>query len=172
MTRFALPLLALAAACARAPIAAQPASAMDAATRAVQEQLVARYQENAAAYRRGDLAGVMALRAADFHTVTPDGRTNDRAGMEQYIQGIMNGVRKWNVLDITIDSLRLSGDTAFAIVSQHLDRMALRPDNQVHHVETWVTQREIWIRSGGRWLMWRVDQLRDQRRLVDGVKSP
>jgi hypothetical protein len=46
--------------------------------------------------------------------------------------------------------------------------MALRLDNQVHRVETWVTQRETWVRHDGTWLMWRVDQLRDQRRQVDG----
>ena len=80
----------------------------------------------------------------------------------------MNGIRTWNGLTFTIDSLTVGGDTAFAVVAQHLDRMALRPDNLVHHVETWVTQRETWIRSGSRWLLWRVDQLRDQRRLVDG----
>jgi hypothetical protein len=88
--------------------------------------------------------------------------------MERYVTGFMNGVRKWNAQSVTIDSLEVRGDTAFAIVTQHLDRMALRPDNLVHHVETWVTQRETWIRSGSRWLMWRVDQLRNQRRLVDG----
>ena len=74
----------------------------------------------------------------------------------------------WCPHQITIFSPRVVRDTAYAIVSQYLDRMALRPDNRVHHVQTWVTQREIWIRQGGRWLMWRVDNLRNQRRLVDG----
>ena len=135
---------------------------------AVRAELVRLYQVNTEAYKRGDLAAVMRLRAPDFHTLTPDGVRRDRAAMEEYIQGIMNGIRKWNSLTFTIDSLHVVGDTAFAIVSQHLDRMALRPDNQVHHVETWVTQRETWVRHGGTWLMWRVDQLRNQRRLVDG----
>ena len=80
----------------------------------------------------------------------------------------MNGIRKWNSLDITIDSLHVVGDTAFATVHQHFDRMALRPDNQVHHVETWATQRETWVRHDGAWLMLRVDLVRNQRRLVDG----
>ena len=134
----------------------------------VRAELVRLYEENAAAFERGDLAAVMRLRAPDFHSLTPDGGRNDRAAMEQYIQAFMNGVRKWNKQTITIDSLRVVGDTAFAIVTQHLDRMALRSDNQVHHVETWVTQRETWVRHGAKWLLWRVDQLRNQRRLVDG----
>jgi len=37
----------------------------------------------------------------------------------------------------------------------------------VHHVETWVTQRETWVRHESRWLMWWVDHSRNQRRLVD-----
>jgi ketosteroid isomerase-like protein len=134
-------------------------------TRAQLEQW---YAENIEAFRRWDLPGIMSLRAPDFHTVTPDGLRRDRAAMERYTEGLLNGIKKWNTLTFTIDSLRVLGDTAVAIVSQHVDRMALRPDNQVHHVQTWVTQRETWIRSGTRWLLWRVDQLRDQRRLVDG----
>jgi ketosteroid isomerase-like protein len=134
----------------------------------VRAELEQAYKENTAAFMRRDVAAVMALRTPDFHTETPDGTTRDRSAMEQYITGIMNGVRKWNRITFTIDSLDVRGDTAFAVVAQHLDRMALRPDNLVHHVETWVTQRETWVRHDSRWLMWRVDQLRNQRRLVDG----
>jgi ketosteroid isomerase-like protein len=137
-------------------------------TAKVRKELDALYRRNADAFYRYDVAGVMALRAPDFHTETADGAKRDRAGMEEYTVGLLNGIKKWNAIDFTIDSLRLSGDTAFAIVSQHLDRMALRADNSVHHVETWVTQRETWIRARETWLLWRVDQLRDQRRLVDG----
>ena len=92
-----------------------------------------------------------------------DGTARDRAAMQTYMQGIMNGVREWKQMTLVIDSLHVVGDTAVAIVRQFLDRMALRPDNRVHHVQTWVTQRETWLREGGRWLMWRVDLLRDQR---------
>jgi ketosteroid isomerase-like protein len=137
-------------------------------TAKTRKELEAVYRQNTAAYEKWDVAAIMALRAPNFHSITPDGKVQDRAAMENYIQGILNGVKKWNLLTFTIDSLRVVGDTAFAIVSQHLDRMALRPDNAVHHVETWVTQREAWIRTGGKWLLWRVDELRNQRRLVDG----
>lgn len=159
-------LAAVLTACASALNQGQGATASRVAD--VRAELVRLYAENAEAYKRGDLAAVMRLRAPDFHALTPDGGRRDRGAMEQFIQGIMNGVRKWNSQTFTIDSLHVVGDTAYAIVSQHLDRMALRPDNQVHHVETWVTQRETWVRHGTAWLMWRVDQLRNQRRLVDG----
>jgi ketosteroid isomerase-like protein len=153
-------------ACAPALLGGQGVAAANVAE--VRAELVRLYKQNAEAYERGDLAAVMRLRAPDFHSLTPDGLRHDRAAMEERTQGVMNGIKKWNSQTLTIDSLQVVGDTAFAIVSQHLDRMALRPDNQVHHVETWVTQRETWVRHNGTWLMWRVDLLRDQRRLVDG----
>ena len=137
----------------------------------IRSQLEGLYAQNSAGFQHWDLPAVMALRAPDFHTITPDGTVRDRAIMEQYTQGIMNSIKQWNAITFTIDSLRVAGDTAFAIVSQHLDRMALRPDNQLHHVETWVTQREAWVRHGSSWLLWRVDQLRNQRRIIDGVEG-
>lgn len=146
-----------------------PAAAQESSRVArVRVELEQRYEENAQAYMRGDLAAVMALRTTDFHAIAANGVRQDRPAMENYIQGIMNGIRKWNQMTFVIDSLAVVGDTASAVVWQFLDRMALRPDNQVHHVQTWVIQRETWLYQGGRWLMWRVDQLRDQRRLVDG----
>jgi hypothetical protein len=134
----------------------------------VRAELERRYAENAAAFMKWDVQAIMALRAPDFHTVGPDGVTQDRAAMERYTQGLLNGIKKWNMITQTIDSLDVVGDKAIVTMSQHLDRLALRPDNQVHHVQTWATQRETWIRAGSRWLLWRVDQVRNQRRLVDG----
>jgi predicted enzyme related to lactoylglutathione lyase/ketosteroid isomerase-like protein len=146
-----------------------PAASQDSArvTR-VRAELERLYDLNAAAYMRGDLSAVMALRSEGFHAIPANGVLQDRAAMENYMQGIMNGIRKWNQMTFMIDSLTVVGDTAIAVVWQFLDRMGLRPDNQVHHVHTWVTQRETWVYQGDRWLMWRVDQLRNQRRLVDG----
>src|SRR4029079_1540086 len=126
---------------------------------------------NRDAFLKYDVAGVMALRAADFNTVGPDGDVRDRAAMETYTVGILNGIKKWNAIEFTIDSLRVAGDTAFAIISQHLDRMALRPDNQLHHVGSCVAQLEAWVRHGSSWLLWRVDQLRNQRRIIDAVEG-
>lgn len=134
----------------------------------VRAELERRYAENAAAFMKWDVKAIMALRAPDFHTVAPDGVTQDRAAMERYTQGLLNGIKKWNKIVHTIDSVEVVGDKAIVTMSQHLDRLALRADNQVHHVETWATQRETWIRVGSQWLLWRVDQVRNQRRLVDG----
>ena len=134
----------------------------------VRAELERGYEANRKAYLEKDLGAIMALRAPDFHTITPDGTRRDRAAMQLYIEGILNGVDRWIETTFTIDSLTVVGDTAAAIVKQFADRMALREDGQIHHVQTWVTQRETWIRTPEGWRMWRVDQLRDQRRLIDG----
>jgi hypothetical protein len=110
----------------------------------------------------------MALRTEDFHAVTPDGTVRTRAEMEHYTVGLHNGIDRWISLSFEIDSLEVSGDLARAIVRQHADRMALRSDGLVHHVETWVTQRETWRRTPDGWKLYRVDSVRDQRRLIDG----
>lgn len=135
---------------------------------AVRREIEQWYEENKRAFRAKDLRAIMALRTDDFHAVTPDGARHDRDAMEHRTQGILNGIDRWIEIHITIDSLEVSGDLAVAVVHQHLDRMALRSDGQVHHVQTWVTQRESWRRTAGGWKLYRVDSLRGQRRLIDG----
>lgn len=77
-------------------------------------------------------------------------------------------MERWIALEEEIVAIELNGDEAAATVRQHATRMHLRSDNRVHHVETWVTQRETWRRTPEGWKLARVDQVRDQRRLVDG----
>lgn len=166
MRRFGvLPIVGWLTVTAGAPVLGSGGQNSDAAVRAALER---RYAENAAAFMKGDVKAIMALRAPDFHSVTPDGVKQDRAAMEAYTEGLLNGIKKWNKITQTIDRLQVTGDTAIVTMSQHLDRLALRSDNQVHHIQTWATQRETWIRAGSQWFLWRVDQVRNQRRLVDG----
>src|ERR1044071_1695557 len=134
----------------------------------VRAELDRLYALNAEAFIRGDVPALMELRADGFHTIAADGSARDRAAMQVYMQGIINGIRKWNQITFVIDSLTVVGDTAIAVVWQFLDRMGLRPDTKGHHVQTWVTQRETWLRRDNRWLLWRDNKLRSQRRLIDG----
>ena len=145
---------------------ATPAVASDEAR--VRAELEQAYRRNEAAMLAKDLAAVMALRTEDFYSVTPDGLTHDRAAMEQYSRNFLAGVERWISISEEIESLTLDGDEAAAIVRQHAVRMQLRNDGKVHRVETWVTQRETWRRTPQGWKLAKVDQIRDQRRLVDG----
>lgn len=126
------------------------------------------YRRNRAALLAKDIKAVMLLRTDDFHSIAPDGKLLDRAAMERYTGGFLNGVDRWIGLSFDIESLTLDGQEADAITRQHAVRMQLRNDNKVHHVETWVTQRERWRWTLDGWKLAKVDDIRDQKRLVDG----
>jgi ketosteroid isomerase-like protein len=154
--------------CAR-PAASPPSQhAAPSDSAAVRRELEQWYEENQRAFLAKDLDAIMALRTEDFHSVTPDGVLHDRAEMELSTRAFLEGIDRWISQTNDIDSLEVSGDLARAVVHQHLDRMARRSDGLVHHVETWVTQREIWRRTPDGWQLYRVDSIRDQRRLIDG----
>ena len=157
--------------------AAQPAGTSNCATDlrsgapAVRSALERQYIRNRNAFLAENLDSVMVLRSDGFSTVGPDGQARDRGQMAEYTVGLFNGVIRWIDMDIEIESLVLEGALARAQTRQHLARMALRPDQRVHHVETWVVQRESWLCSGGEWKLHHVDQVRDQRRLVDSIPA-
>jgi ketosteroid isomerase-like protein len=126
------------------------------------------YRRNRAAFLAKDVKAVMALRTEDFYAIGPDGTRRDRDAMETYTVGLLNGIKRWITIEFVIDSLALDVREADATLKQHLIRMALRPDQKVHRVETWATQRERWRWTAEGWKLARVDQVRDQKRLVDG----
>lgn len=165
--RISLVVSLISAACrASAPT---PSAAVDPST--VRQELEAVYELNRQAFLREDLEAIMALRTDDFLTIGPDGQTRDRATMRQYTEGLLNGIERWDTLTFAIDSLEIVGDEARVIMRQHLVRMALRPDGKLHHIETWATQRETWLKTPQGWKLRRVDGVRDQRRLVDGIEG-
>lgn len=134
----------------------------------VREELERAYAANQKGFLEKNVDAIMALRTPDFHTVGPDGSQRDWEAMRLYTVGFLNGIDRWIELTMAIDSLDVQTDQAIVTMKQHLDRMALREDGKVHHVETWATQREIWKRTPDGWKLWQVDQVRDQRGLIDG----
>ena len=129
------------------------------------------YVRNVRAFQKKDLATLMTLRTDDFQSITPDGVVHGRAEFEKNTRAFLKGIDRWISQSNDLDSLQVSGDSASAVAHQHLVRMALRSDGKVHHVESWVTQREMWRRTSDGWKLYRVDNLRDLRRLIDG-RSP
>lgn len=169
--RFFFILTALCATSCTRPAASPSIGDAAADTSVVRRELREWYDRNERAFLEKDLAALMALRTDDFRTVTPDGVVHDRAELEQTARAFLNGVDRWISQNNDLDSLQVSGDLASAVVHQHIVRMALRSDGKVHHVESWVTQRETWRRTPEGWKLYRVDNLRDLRSLIDG-RSP
>lgn len=80
-------LLALILAVACATPTAAPAEST------VRAELEQAYARNRAAMLAKDVSAAMALRTEDFHSITPDGSTHDRAAMEGYIR---NSLLAWS----------------------------------------------------------------------------
>jgi ketosteroid isomerase-like protein len=125
------------------------------------------YARNIAAFRAKDVAAIMALRANDFHTLTPDGKVNTRTDMEAYTQRFLGRIDHFISLDFQIGTIDVQGDLASADVNQNTVRMQRFPDGTLHKVEAGVVQRETWKKTAQGWLMYRVDNIRAGVLMVD-----
>jgi len=138
----------------------------------VRGELDARYAENSAAFAARDTSRVYHLRAPTFHTQTPDGRTHSFAEMKEYTARLFGMIARFDTITFRIDSLSMRGDTAIAIAYQYTSRLQHLPNTpaaELHRVTAAVIQREQWVPGGSGWLLWRVDQVRDQGLWIDGV---
>ncbi|HEX5702450.1 MAG TPA: nuclear transport factor 2 family protein [Pyrinomonadaceae bacterium] len=125
------------------------------------------YARNMAAFKAKDLAAIMALRADDFHTVTPDGTVNTRAYMETRTRLFLERIDHFISQDNQIGTIEVEGDLASADISQKTVRMQRFPDGTLHKVESAVVQRETWKKTVEGWKLYRVDNIRDGDLLLD-----
>lgn len=165
------------AACANGRVPAQSPPTPSARERLAQIrlELEARYLNNAAAFTAKDTAAVYALRAPEFHTETPDGVRHSFADMRAYTQRLLGMIERFDTLTFRIDSLTMRGDTAVAVTFQYSSRwqhVPGTPESERHRVAGAVLQREQWVPSARGWLLWRVDEVRDQGTWIDGVRRP
>lgn len=156
--------------CSQGPPAAAAPAANPVAV--VRRELEARYAENEAGFIARDPDRVMRLRHPEFHTITPDGKVSTREQMYERTRQFIARIERFDSLSETITALTLEGDTAHAIVDQRTVRQQRLGDGTLHEVRTSVVQRESWVRTGGKWLLWRVDQIRDATTLLDGQPLP
>ena len=128
------------------------------------------YESNTAGFRKKDLAAIMALRTEDFHTVTPDGKTNDRAFMEERTKNFLAGIVKWISLKFKIGTIKVDGELAAAYVTQDTVRMQRLPDGTVHKVQSKAVQRETFRHTPDGWKLYKVDDIKDMGLFVDGKR--
>jgi len=128
------------------------------------------YARNNDGFRKKDLAALMALRTEDFHTLTPDGKTNDRAFMEERTKNFLAGIVKWISIKIKIGTIEVNGDLAAAYVTQDTVRMQRRPDGKVHKVQSKAIQRETFRHTPSGWKLYMVDDIKDLGLFIDGKR--
>jgi hypothetical protein len=167
MTR---PACAFATAVLFASVAANPGRAQDTEA-TVRAELDARYTELARAHDRRDLAAIVAMKTSDFHAIFPDGNVGDARVMEQYSRNFLEANQP--PYDIRVRILRLSVSPnrliAVAEVLQEASRFRDLAGKR-RKVETSVVQRETWSKVGGEWKLKSVDNVRDQKRFIDGKR--
>ncbi|MEX2244748.1 MAG: nuclear transport factor 2 family protein [Trueperaceae bacterium] len=128
------------------------------------------YAQNTAAFRARDLKAVMTLRTADFHTLTPDGRTNDFKFMEERTRTFLDRIVEWVSLKFEIGTIEVDGDLAWAYITQDTTRMQRLADGTVHKVQARAIQRETFRRTSDGWRLYKVDDIKDLGTWIDGVK--
>jgi hypothetical protein len=144
-------------------VPAQPAK------RTVREELDAQYEKLAAAHVRKDITAIMALKTDTFYTIGPQGELNDRISMEAHSRRFLEGLRPPITIKQTILDLKVSEHELVAIVTVQQEIARFREiDGASRKVETSVVQRETWVKQDGEWKLQFVDDVRDQKRLVDG----
>ncbi len=125
------------------------------------------YSRNIAAFNDKNVTAIMALRTPDFHTVTPDGKTNTWSDMEAYTRRLLERIDHFISVDFQVGTINLQGEFASADVTQKTVRMQRFPDGTLHKVEAAAVQRESWKLTADGWKLYSVDNIRDGGILVD-----
>jgi len=145
------------------------ASAQDDA--ALRKELEAQYVKLAEAHDKKDLKAIVGLKTADFHAIFPDGRVGDSKLMEQYSRQFLESNQPPYNIRVTIQKLSVSENKLIA-VAEVLQEISRQRDlaGKRRKVDTSVVQRETWARTTGGWKLKLVDNVRDQKRFVDGKR--
>jgi ketosteroid isomerase-like protein len=135
----------------------------------VRVALTARYAELADAWRRHDLAAVLAMRTPDVVAIQASGQTWDAEAVARYTRAAFAQVESTLTLTFDLDTIDVRGDSADAAVAQHWVRRQMKA-GQSRLVDTSARQHETWVRRGNTWSLARVDRVRPGVWLVDGKR--
>ena len=145
------------------------ASAQDDA--GVRKELEAQYLKLAEAHERRDLKVITGLKTADFHAIFPDGRVGDSKLMEQYSRQFLESNQPPYNIRFTIQKLTVSENKLIAVAEVLQEATRYRElAGQRRRVDTNVVQREAWAKTSDGWKLKSVDNVRDQKRFVDGKR--
>ena len=137
----------------------------------VRKELDAQYKKLAEAHDRKDLKTIVALKTSDFHAFFTDGRVGDAKIMEMYSKEFLARNQPPFDFRFTIQKLTVSYNKIIAVVetlqegSRYQDLAGKR-----RKVDTSVMQREIWAKTTTGWKLKSVDNVRDQKKFVDGKR--
>ena len=137
----------------------------------VRKDIEAQYKRLAEAHEKQDLKAIVGLKTADFHAIFPDGGVGDNKQMEQYSKQFLESNQPPINTRFTIQKLTVSENKLIAVaeVLQEVTRYR-ELEGKRRKVETSVIQRETWAKTPDGWKLKSVDNVRDQKRIVDGKR--
>lgn len=131
----------------------------------VWEAIGQQYTRIADAQREKNIDLLAAIYAPDMQVIDR-GKVSTREDSLRYSRAAFRVVQRELHTSNTILSLRLCGDKAPATVLQQWSRMQL-VDGKARRVDTAAVQDETWIRSGGAWKRWRIENVHPGAWFVD-----
>ena len=138
---------------------------------AVRKELEIQYQKLAEAHDRKDLKAIAALKTADFHSIGPDGKVQDVLTMQEYTKRFLEQNQPPFHIRNTIQQLTVSENRLIAVVEVFQEVSRNRElAGKIRKVDTSVVQRETWAKTPEGWKLKLVDNVRDQKRFVDGKR--
>jgi hypothetical protein len=135
----------------------------------VLKELEAVFAKRVQAVKNKDAEAQLAQVSPDYSATEPNGQTLNYEQIVAYMRRGAEQIVSVVDLSITIESLTVSGKEAIVDARQKFSRTQRLRDGNIHNVVTGVLQREIWVRTIEGWKLKRVDNLREQRFLVDGM---
>jgi hypothetical protein len=137
----------------------------------VRKELDAQYKRLAEAHDKRDLKTIVGLKTADFHAIFPDGRVGDSKMMEEYSRQFLESNQPPYDIRVTIQKLTVSENKLIAVAEVFQEATRYRElAGKRRKVDTNVLQRETWVKISGGWKLKSVDNVRDQKRFVDGKR--
>ncbi len=137
----------------------------------VRKELETQYKRLAEAHDKRDLKTIVGLKTADFHSIFPDGRIGDSKLMEQYSRQFLEGNQPPYDIRVTIQKLAVSENKLIAVAEVFQGATRYRElAGKRRKVDTSVLQRETWSKTSEGWKLKVVDNVRDQKRFVDGKR--
>ncbi len=146
------------------------ASMDPASTESVQKELELTYQSLAEANARRDMNAIVAMWSDDFSRVEQDGSVTTAAEVRSAWQELLDTSLDPLHFRYSIQALEVNEGEAIATVQQEVSRMRAI-DGELKQLDTVATQRETWVKTDEGWRLRRISDVRELRRLVDGVPS-
>jgi ketosteroid isomerase-like protein len=137
----------------------------------VRKELEAQYKKLTEAHDRKDLKAILALKTSDFHAFFTDGRVGDSKLMEQYSRDFLERNQPPFNFRFTIQKLMVSYNKLIAVAEVFQEGARYQDlEGKRRKVETSVMQREIWAKTSEGWKLKSVDNVREQKKFVDGKR--